>query len=77
MRRREIPRLSSRMLALENAIDQMPDPATMTPEERRRALAFLNKVSEFATRRMVTAHVKIWMDEYCASAGNCGSKRAS
>lgn len=77
MRRREIPRSNPRLLALENALDHMPDPETMTPEERRRALAFLDEVSEVAMRRIVTTHLKIWMDEYHASIGHYGTKRAS
>ena len=71
MRKREIPRPSPRMLALENALDQMPDPATMTPDEEHRALAILNRCSELATRRMVALHVKIWLDEHRDSLPSC------
>jgi hypothetical protein len=65
------------MLALENALDQMPDPATLTPDENRRALAVLDKVSEVATRRMVALHVKIWMHEHRDSVRNSRTRSAS
>ena len=78
MRRREISHTSPQMLALENALDLMPDPEAMTPEERRRALAVLSKVSEVATQRMVAAHVQLWMDEHRASLPhNFGTTKAS
>jgi hypothetical protein len=77
VRKREIPRQSPQWFAVENALDRMPDPETMTPEERRRARAVLNKASELATRRMVALHVRVWMDEYRASLSNDGSRRAS
>ena len=75
MRKRDIPRPGARMLALENALDQMPDPATLTPDQNRRALAIVNEVSEVATRRMIELHVKLRMDEYHSSLPIAGRKR--
>jgi hypothetical protein len=75
VRRKDIHRPTPPWLALENALDRMPDPATMTPEENRRAIAILDKVSAAATRRMVALHVRVWMDEYRASLSNDGSRR--
>jgi hypothetical protein len=76
VRRKDIHRPISPWLALENALDRMPDPATLTPEENLRALAILDEVHELATRRKVALHVRIWMDEYRASLSNDGSRRA-
>jgi hypothetical protein len=77
VRKREIPRQSPQWFAVENALDRMPDPETMTPEERRRARAVLNKTSELATRRKVALHVRVWLDEHRDSLSTYGRAKAS
>ena len=64
MRKREIPHSGPHMLALENALDQLPDPAALTPDQNLRVLAVLDEFSEFILRRQVALHVRVWMDEH-------------
>lgn len=63
--------------ALEAAINELPAPDSLTPEQNLRVVAVLDEVAECLKRRQLELWVKIALDEYRGSIPIRRMKKAS